>query len=243
MSHQNMGPLCLIWEHNYLHRYRIYAFIYKATNDSKRTLYIFDLTQTSFIQSWDASDGKRKMLLARVNVFSHRAAFALNATAPDHLTVARFVHNPRVGVVTPAAAQHVTVCSAVTQATTGAVSKRRGVTITGRLLQKHEVALLRTASHGILTSSDQLTFSRRLICRHDDLDGWFVFWLQLSADLVEVRELPPTGFDGAGSGNAVAFAGGVDTVPHHLWMTKWTRENLVHLDAWASSLLRNNHKD
>lgn len=69
----------------------------------------------------------------------------------------------------------------------------------GRLLRRLRLA----------PTCGDLSLPRGLIGGASHLDGGLIALLQLLADLMEGQELPPAGLDGAGAGDAVAFASGL----------------------------------
>ena len=115
------------------------------------------------------------MLFARVDILCYVAPLAFDIAAPDDLTVAGFLYNSSVHIVSPAAAEYVTVVLFVTHAVPCAGRVLTAATVVRRALQVHKVALLRTMLSRVFTAFDQLTFTRGLIGRYDNLDPRVIF--------------------------------------------------------------------
>ena len=174
---------------------------------------------------------------------------AFDVAAPAHLALAGPGHLSTLGVVASPAADGVAVLVLVALAGRRARRVLAGSTETGRVLDVEQVHgardLIAQARQGLLLrllllllllllvpACGDLSLARGLVGGAADLYGGLVALLQLLADLVKGLELPPAGLDGAGAGDAVAFASGLhsgldylvrrqrNTVNHHETLKK-----------------------
>lgn len=148
---------------------------------------------------------------------------AFDIAAPAHLALAGPGHLSALGVMASPAADGVAVLVLVALAGRRARRVLAGSTETGRVLDVEQVHsardLIGQARQGLrlllllllllAPACGDLSFPRGLVGGAADLYGGLVALLQLLADLVEGLELPPAGLDGAGAGDAVAFASGL----------------------------------
>lgn len=173
---------------------------------------------------------------AGIDLFSLCALLAFDVAAPAHLALAWPGHLPALSVVASPAADSFAVLILVALAGCRARRVLTGSTETGRVLNVEQVHsardLIVQAGQGLrllllAPACGDLSLPRRLIGGAANLDGGLIALLQLLADLVEGQELSPAGLDGAGAGDAMAFASGLhssldylvqrqsNTVNHH----------------------------
>lgn len=151
-------------------------------------------------------------VLAGVNLLSLGALLALHVAAPTHLALARARHHPALRVVAPATADAVAVLVLVTLPSRGPggipthQAEARGVVNVDEIRSPWD--LIAVAGDGFFRGGN-VTFPRGLVGGAAHLERGLILLLQLLPDLVEGGELPPARSDGAGSGHAVAFAGGL----------------------------------
>lgn len=136
-----------------------------------------------------------------VNLFSLSALFAFNVTAPAYLALARSCHHSALSVVAPAAADGLAVLILVALARRRALRILAGPAKARRVLNVKEIG---GAGNGVRPRArwGRLPLGSALgdfclpggfVVGAHHFDGCLVALLELLADLVEGRQLPPAG--------------------------------------------------
>lgn len=155
--------------------------------------------------------------LAGVDLFSLCALLAFDIAAPTHLALAGPGHLPALCVMATAATDSITVLVLVTLAGCCAIWVFACFTEAGWVLDVEQVHsagnLIAETMRGLVlllaSACGDLSLPSGLVGGAAHLDGRLIALLQCLADLVERQELPPTGLNGAGARDTMAFACGL----------------------------------
>lgn len=145
-----------------------------------------------------------RLPLTGIDLLSLCALLAFHVAAPAHLALAGPGYHPALGVVAPAAADGVAVLVLVALAGGRARGVLAGAAEAGRVLDVEEVRgagdLVAGARQGLLLGPGlrDVPLARGLVGGAAHLEGRLVAELELLADLVERRQLPPAGLHRAG---------------------------------------------
>lgn len=159
-----------------------------------------------------------------VNLFSLSALFAFDVAAPAYLALARSRHHSALSVVAPAAADGLAVLVLVALARRRARRILAGPAKARRVLDVKEIGgagngVRPRARRGLLPLGSALGDFRLpggFVGGAAHFDGGLVALLELLADLVKGRQLPPAGLHRARARHSVTFAGGLHSCLDHL---------------------------